>query len=142
MTVAALAIVVAIALASCAATIDSTGRTRTYFGFTLGIESAPPPPPLVFSGDPRYDDIEDSEVRVVECPDPGSDLFVYGGAYYLYSAGFWYRSDRYDGPYAVLEVRRVPRPVLIVPERHWHHRPRWDSEDRHDRGDRDDRGRS
>ena len=125
LAIALVASVTTVALASCAATLDSRGNTRTYFGFTLGIESAPAPPELVFRGEPRYEEVE-GDVAVVECPDPGSDLFVYGGIYYLYSAGYWYRCNRYDGTYAVVEVRRVPRPVLMVPEGHWRHRPHWD----------------
>jgi len=135
LAIALLASVTTFSLASCAATLDSSGNTRTYFGFTLGIESAPPPPQLVFVSGPRYEAVE-GDVRVVDCPDPGSDLFVYGSTYYLYSAGFWYRSSRYDGPYAVVEVHRVPQPVLLVPEGHWRHRPHWD------RGEHEGRERS
>ncbi len=130
-----------LALASCAPELYSSGGTSTYFGFTLGVESAPPPPRLLFRDTPRYEDVEDSDVRVVDSPDPDCDLFAFQGWYYLYAGGYWYRSDRYDGPYAVVEVRRVPRAVLTVPDERWHHRPQWDHVDRgrhRGRAERDD----
>ena len=138
---AAVTIATAGALVSCAPAYMTNGGTRTYLGFTLGIASDPPPV-LTFGGAPRMDPVEDSDVQVIDCPDPDADLFQYQGACYLYRAGFWYRSDRYDGPYRPIEVHRVPRAVLDVPAGHWRHRPQRDSDDQgrghahgHDKGD-------
>jgi hypothetical protein len=125
-SIAAASLVVILALSSCAATEYSNGGSRTYFGFTLGIQSAPPPPRILFEATPRYVSIEDSDVEAVEVPDPNCDMFRYGGTFYVFSGGYWYRSDDYRGPYRLVEVRRVPRPVLMVPEGHWRHRPHWD----------------
>lgn len=139
--VAALSLLVAHATASCAPMLYTGGGTQTYLGFTIGVSSAPPPPRLVFRGRPRYHVVERSRVRVVESPDPRCDVFRYGGTYYLYTSGYWYRSHRHDGPFAVIEVRRVPRAVLTVPEHHWRHRPRYTRDDRDDGDDRRRRGR-
>ena len=114
----------------------ASSRTRTYLGFTIGIRSAPPPPRIVYERAPRYVPVEESDVEVVEAPDPDCDMFQYQDSFYLYSGGFWYRGSSYDGPFRVIEVRRVPRAVLVVPEDHWRHRPHWDRGDRDDQGDR------
>lgn len=133
---AALPILVTMLAVSCAPVLYADSGASTYFGFTIGVESAPPPPRLHFRERPRYERVERSSVRVVVSPDPGCDLFAYGGGYYLFTDGYWYRSSRYDGPYRVVEVHRVPRAVLTVPEQHWHHRPHWaqEDEDGHGRG--------
>jgi hypothetical protein len=125
---------VAVMLVSCAPAYMTNGETRTYLGFTLGITSDPPPV-LAFQAAPRMDVIEDSEVQIIECPDPNADLFQYDGVCYLYRSGYWYRGDRYDGPYRAVDVHRVPRAVLNVPADHWRHRPHRDDDDRdHGRG--------
>ena len=127
--IAAAMLVVIPSLVSCAATDYSSGRT--YFGFTIGLESAPPPPRLMYVSPPRYYSVEYSQVQLVDSPDPNYDVFRYGGTFYLYSStGYWYSSDRYDGPYRIIEVHTVPQEVLIVPEDHWRHRPYWDHRDR------------
>ncbi len=125
-----------LALSSCAATEYSSGGTRTYLGFSLDIQSAPPPPRIVFQSEPRYEVVEYSDVQVVEAPDPNCDMFRYGDTFYLFYGGYWYRGDSYRGPYRLVEVRHVPRPVLMVPEGHWRHRPHWDRGNHgdHDRG--------
>ncbi len=123
---------------SCASGYYTSGQTRTYLGFSIGIESAPPPPRIVFVEEPRYVAVEESAVEVVEAPNPDCDMFQFQGSFYLYSSGFWYRSSRYNGPFQVVEVRRVPQAVLMVPESHWHHRPHWD---RGNRGDQENRGK-
>lgn len=121
---------------SCATGSYASGGTRTYLGFSIGIQSAPPPPRIVYDRAPRYVAVEESDVEVVEAPNPDCDMFQYQDSFYLYSDGFWYRSSSYNGPFRVIEVRRVPRAVLIVPENHWHHRPHWDRGDRDDHKDR------
>jgi hypothetical protein len=43
--------------------------------------------------------------------------------YYLYNGRYWYRAKGYRGRFAVVDVRYVPRPVLVVPANHWRHHP-------------------
>lgn len=139
----AASLVLVLSLAACAPVYYSDRPARTYMGFSVGIESAPPPPPIVFRSEPSFFLVAGTGVRVVNAPDPDCDMFQYGGYYYLYNAGYWYRSRSYDGDYVAIEVTRVPRPILQVPERHWRHHPgrghghgrgRWNDRDR----DRDD----
>jgi hypothetical protein len=95
--------------------------SSTYVGFSIGISNAPPAPRVVFVDQPDVVIVPGSSVYVVQNPD--YDVFRYGGYFYLSSGGYWYRSRSYDQPFAVCDVRTVPRPVLTVPARHWKHHP-------------------
>jgi hypothetical protein len=78
---------------------------------------APPPPPAVYTA-----------------RDLPYNYFVYQKYHYLYHEGRWFRARRHSGPWTVLAINQVPRPVLAVPvERykvrpeHWEHHgpPPW-----------------
>jgi hypothetical protein len=124
----------------------SSGNQDTYMGFMVGVNNAPPPPRVYYGSGPQFTITVSSGVRVVEPPQPDCDMFYYGGIYYLYADGYWYRCRDYGGNYALVEVRSVPRAVLQVPEAHWRHHPgrghaRGHEKDKHDKqgwGDRDD----
>ena len=119
----AAAMLVGLSAVSCAPAYSSDGTAHTYFGFSIGVNNAPPPPRVVFYGPPRRERVEYTTVEVVQAPSPDCDMFAYGGVYWLYSGGYWYRSDRYNGTYRVVEVRSVPHEVLAVPTEHWRHPP-------------------
>jgi len=98
--------------------------TETYYGFSIGIKSAPPPPRFVFVSPPPEIVVPGSYVYVVE--NDQCDMFRYGATWYAYYDGYWYRSNRYDATYVAVDVRSVPRSVLTVPEGNWKQRPlRW-----------------
>lgn len=118
---AALSLVLALSATGCAPMYSAGGPSRTYMGFAITVGDAPPPPRLYFADEPRF--VFVGGVRIVDAPDPDCDLFYYGGAYWLYRSGYWYRSRAYDGSYVAVEVRRVPRAVLEVPPKHWRHHP-------------------
>ncbi|HET6923069.1 MAG TPA: hypothetical protein VFI16_07975 [Anaeromyxobacteraceae bacterium] len=94
------------------------GSTTTV-GFTTG--GAPPPPPAVVV-EPAVVSVSGG-VYVVSEPSVRYDMFRYGSGWYLYSGGYWYRAPSYRGPFAVVDVRYVPRQVMEVPRRHWKHHP-------------------
>lgn len=101
--------------------------TRTRFGFAVDITNAPPPPAIVFVREPRLEPISGSSVYIVE--DSDYDIFRFGAYWYVANEGYWYRASSYNGPYAVCEVRSVPRAVLETPPGRWKHPPhgrRWD----------------
>ena len=115
---------VALLIAAAMCVAGSAGaETQTYVGFQIGISNAPPPPRTVFVTAPPCEGIPGSPVYVVEQPGLSYDCFVYGSRYYMYNDGFWYRSATYRGPFRVVDVRYVPRPILVVPEGHWKHHP-------------------
>ena len=96
-------------------------ETQTYFGFQIGIGNAPPPPRVEFVSRPRMLVEPETQVMVLN-DDPGYDMFRYRSCYYVSDNGYWYRSRSYRGPFVVVDVRRVPRPVFEVPANRWHHR--------------------
>jgi hypothetical protein len=92
----------------------------------LGINLGPTPPPLVAVPAP-----------VVVAPGPPGppppvvytapslpyNYFVYQNVYYLYREGYWLRARHYGGPWTVISIAQVPRPVLVVPVEHYRERP-------------------
>ena len=95
---------------------------ETQVGFAVGIEGAPPPPPVVVA-EPALIQVE-TGAYVVTDPSVQYDMFRYGSVWYLYSGSYWYQAPSSRGPFAVVDVRSVPRPVLAVPPGHWKHHPR------------------
>ena len=108
-----LLVLAALALFGCARGTD--------YGISLDISSAPPPPRFVFSDRPEYVAEYDGGVYVADASIYDLDLFRYGSYWYTYSNGYWYRSNRYNGPYVVIEYRSVPRRIMRVPESRWRH---------------------
>jgi hypothetical protein len=132
-------IVSSIALVMACASCASTGTS--YFGFEVGVRSAPPPPRVVLAGDPHLVVVEGSGVFVVDNAPSDYDMFRYGSYWYVCYDGYWYRARSYNGTYTVVDVRSVPRRVVSVPERHWRHHPHGGPPGQtKKRGDRDDRG--
>lgn len=134
--IAVASLLLVLSAAACAPVYQSSTPSRTYMGFYVGVQNAPPPPRLYFRSEPRLTVVVASGVRVIDAPEPDCDMFLYGGTYYLYASGYWYRSSRYDGSFRAIEPHRVPRAVLNVPARHWRNHPgnngrgRWRNDDR------------
>jgi len=110
-----------LALLVCACTATYEAAAETYFGFSIGISNAPPPPRIVVADSPQLIAVPKTPVYVVG--NTNYDVFRYGGSYYCYSSGFWYRAPSYGGPYVVVDVRSVPQPILVVPAQHWKSHP-------------------
>jgi len=116
-------VVMAIALASLAACApEAAVASRSYLGFSIGISNAPPPPRIMVVEEPQLERVPSTSVYVI-ATDPGYDVFRYGESWYVLEDGYWYRASSYNGPYTVVDVRRVPRAILTVPARHWKHHP-------------------
>lgn len=77
---------------------------------------APPPPPVVMSA-PQMVVIPGSGVYYA--PGVHFNMFVYGGRYYSFHNGVWFRARRHSGPWKAVKVRDVPRPVRGVPVRYY-----------------------
>ena len=96
-----------------------------YYGFQIGITNAPPPPVVRTVREPHVVLATDAMVYVVE--DAGfrgdDDTFRYGQYWFIFTHGYWYRARSFRGPYAVIEVRSVPRAILGVPRARWKHHP-------------------
>lgn len=109
----------ALLVLACAAAHEAAAET--HFGFSIGISNAPPPPRLVVEGSPQLIAVAGTSVHVVG--NTGYDVFTYGGSFYCFSSGFWYRATSSKGPYVVVDVRSVPQPILVVPAERWKRHP-------------------
>jgi hypothetical protein len=96
-----------------------------YYGFTVGIVNAPPPPVIRMASEPHVYRATDAMVYVAD--DDAlrfdGDLFRYGQYWFAYTHGYWYRSLSHRGPYTVIDVRKVPRAIIGVPRKMWKHHP-------------------
>jgi hypothetical protein len=116
----------------------SHAETQTWFGFQVGIRGgSPAPPPYSFHDEPRVVIVND--VHVVNDPRCRDDVFRARNAWWRLYQGAWYRSAAWHGPWVMVDVRRVPESILVVPARHWKHHPRHRHRDvlvvrDHDRG--------
>ena len=54
---------------------------------------------------------------------PNYDLFRYGSRYYIYNEGYWYRSDRLNQRFTVVDERYVPMAFSTVPNNRWRSYP-------------------
>ena len=77
---------------------------------------AAPPPVVVIPGTYAY-----------FAPGADIDIVFYGGFWYRPYEGHWFRSRDYNGPWAGIEMGRVPRALRELPpeyRRHYRDRPR------------------
>jgi hypothetical protein len=115
-----------VACALCAVLLSAhPASSSTYYGFALGTMDAPRPPMIRQGREPHAVLASDAMVYVVDDPSLrfDGDLFRYGQYWFAYTRGYWYRARSHRGPYAVLEVRKVPRAIIGVPRRMWKHHP-------------------
>src|SRR2546426_5294531 len=72
-------------------------HTNTYFGFTIGVSNAPPPPVVVYRERPQVYLEPETRVYVVEDSDDDDvnyDVFQFGGYWYACDDGYW-RSEEH-----------------------------------------------
>lgn len=83
----------------------------------------PPPPVIVVKEEPRLVQVVDTRVFVVTDERWDDDCFRYGGWWWTWHRGHWFRARDWRGPYVAIEERGVPAAVITVPERHWKRHP-------------------
>lgn len=76
-------------------------------------------PRLAFASRPDIVVIPGTRVYYVD--DYDYDLYRYGGYWYYYYEGGWYRSADYDGPFYFISYVSVPTSIRYVPTRYRHH---------------------
>jgi hypothetical protein len=70
-------------------------------------------PPVVVVEPPHMVLVPRSQVYF--SPEPEVDIFFYGGYWWSPRGDRWYRARAHDGPWGVIDRRRVPRQVIVVP---------------------------
>lgn len=74
-------------------------------------------PALVFSAPPAVVVVPGTYVYAV--PDIEVGLFFYQGFWYRPYEGHWYWASSYNGPWAFIEISRVPRVLVELPPGSW-----------------------
>ena len=72
------------------------------------------------------------ETPVSYAPAVGANLFLYDGQFFAFHSGVWFGGPGYNGPWSEVRPEYVPRPILAVPVRYYHERPREWSHWRHE----------
>jgi hypothetical protein len=94
----------------------------------LDIGNAPPAPSFVFHTRPHRVYDRTSRVYVVDDPGlQGYDAFQYGGYYWLFNDGYWYRSRSWRGGFRVVQANDVPVAIYNVPRNRWKNHPSYAS---------------
>jgi len=121
------------------AALAASGCAPLGMSADVRLRSAAPPPQFEFQGEPQFSYLPDPGVYVIDDDSFGYDMFASGGFYFVYDSGNWYRSRNVHGPYAAVEVSRVPQRIFQVSDDQyrWRSHPEgWHGRQR--RGDRDD----
>ena len=88
------------------------GTNETLAGVEVNVNIGPPP--ITVGAPPEVVAVPGSEVYFV--PQPGVDVFFFDGYWWSPRGDRWYRAGAYNGPWAVIDRRHVPGPVLGVPK--------------------------
>jgi hypothetical protein len=94
--------------AAIAAAMAFSEPVRAEVGVSINIG-----PPVVVVEPPHM--VLVPRTRVYFSPEPEVDIFFYGGYWWSPRGDRWYRARAHNGPWGVIERRRVPREVIGVP---------------------------
>ena len=90
----------------------------------INISNAPPAPRMAFRARPHERLVPGEGIYVVDDPGVGdNDCFRYGGYYWVFRDGYWYRSANWRGRFIVVQPRYVPTVFYRLPPSHWKHHP-------------------
>jgi len=92
----------------------------------------PPPPPPVYVTPPPTSTVNLDIIignppalvgvpgtPVLYAPSMPYNYFVYGGRYYVFRNEVWLLAKSYNGPWATIPLKKVPRPILAVPVKYY-----------------------
>jgi hypothetical protein len=114
----------AFAAAICAGVLFTSVPARADIDVRINISNAPPAPRIVFRARPHERLFPGERVIVVDDPRVGdNDCFRYGGYYWLFREGYWYRSVSWRSRFVVVQPRLVPTVFYQLPPERWKHRP-------------------
>lgn len=99
---------------------DGRVQDNGYYDLT----SAPQPPQVYFSHNPRWVNVSGTRVLMLSARDRlDYDMFRYGSSVYIYDNGYWYRSNRPNGRFVAIDARAVPSVFYQVPASQWRNYP-------------------
>jgi hypothetical protein len=78
---------------------------------------APSLPPVVVGPPPQLVVVPGTSVYYV--PEAPANLFFYKGRYYTVANDVWSTAPAYNGPWAVIQIGKIPPPVLAVPMQYY-----------------------
>ena len=100
-------------LAGCFFAMAFAGPARGGVDVHVNI-GVPAPPAIVFEREPEVVIVPRSSVYYV--PQAAEyDMYRLGPYWYINREGYWYRARNYQGPFTVIQYRRVPRAIVVVP---------------------------
>ncbi len=85
----------------------------------VAVDINAPPARILFDSEPQRLCIPGTRVYYVGGYDD-ADVYCFGPWWYAYRGGYWYRSNRWDGPWSGVVYRSVPREVVYVGPRYRH----------------------
>jgi hypothetical protein len=120
----ATAIGCALAMAISAAVLSAGVPARADIDVRISIGDAPPAPRFAFRARPHERLYRGERVYVVDDPGLGdNDCFRYGGYYWVFREGYWYRSPNWRSRFVVVHPRYVPTVFYQLPPTRWKHHP-------------------
>lgn len=87
--------------------ISAPAHAATSVAVGIALGKAPPPPVIVFRGEPQLIVIPTNGVSYYNGPS-SYDYFRYGPYYYIYNDGYWYRARHARGPFFAIREAHVP----------------------------------
>ncbi|HTM58118.1 MAG TPA: hypothetical protein VL123_06860 [Candidatus Udaeobacter sp.] len=91
--------------------------------YYYNVSNAPGPPAIYFRHNPRWVSVGAGVRMVSEDQRPPYDMFQFGGMFYIYDNGYWYRSSRWSGPFFAVDEGSIPLEIYNVPRDWWHSYP-------------------
>jgi hypothetical protein len=114
----------AFATMSLAGVLFTSVPARADIDVSISIGNAPPAPRFVFRSRPHERLYRGERVYVVDDPGLGdNDCFRYGGYYWVFREGYWYRSPSWRSRFVVVHPRYVPTVFYQLPPTRWKHHP-------------------
>ncbi len=114
----------AFAAAILAGVLFTSVPARADIEVRIDIGNAPPPPQFVLRARPHEQRYPGERVYVVDDPGFGdNDCFRYGGYYWVFRDGYWYRSPSWRSRFVVVHPSHVPTVFYQVPPTRWKHHP-------------------
>lgn len=101
--------------------LPAAALAGTSVGMTLS--NGPATIRVSFHDEPPVVYVPDQRVYVLNDERCADDVFRYHGAWWAFREGRWYRARTWRGPFAWVEERQVPQPILLVPAARWKHHP-------------------